>query len=88
MQEQDGLALPGYAQDAWVATQDYQGERWGGLVALWLAYNAHLAHVMRRIPAAAIAHRCSIGGGEPVTVGYVMDDYVRHLEHHLAQILG
>lgn len=88
VQEQDGLALPGYAQDAWVATQDYQGERWVDLVVLWRAYNGHLAHVMQRIPAAALAHRCSIGGGEPVTLGYVMDDYVRHLEHHVAQLLG
>ncbi len=87
VQAQDGLALPGYDQDAWVAAQDPQGEGFGGLVALWTAYNTHLAHVMRRVPAAALGHRCSVGGGEPVTLAFLMDDYVRHLEHHLAQIL-
>jgi hypothetical protein len=25
---------------------------------------------------------------EPATLGYFMSDYVDHLEHHLAQILG
>lgn len=49
--------------------------------------NRHLLHVMRAVPAAALANTISIGGREPVTLGFVIDDYLGHLQHHLEQIL-
>jgi hypothetical protein len=80
------LVLPGYAQDRWVALQDYQGAEWMELIDLWSAYNRHLAHVIRRIPPAAMATACRIGAGEPVTLRFLVDDYLDHLKHHLRQL--
>jgi hypothetical protein len=77
---------PGYQQEGWVATQSYASEAWPDLVNLWLLFNRHLLHIMRHTPAGHLPHTCSIAGREPVTLGFVMEDYVRHLEHHLAQI--
>lgn len=80
------LRFPGYAQDEWVARQCYAEEDWSDLVDLWSSWNAHLSHVIARLPQGALSSNCRIGAGEPVTLGFLVEDYVRHLEHHLQQI--
>ncbi len=84
---QDGaLVMPGYAQDAWVGRQDYQARGWLDLVGLWHAYNRHLAHVIARIPADRQNVSCTIGDDPPETLGFIAQNYVAHLHHHLAQV--
>jgi hypothetical protein len=80
------LALPAYEQNAWVQRQGYQERPWSDLVDLWALYNRHLSHVIERIPDAALETTCRIGAGQPVTLGYLVEDYLVHLRHHLAQI--
>ena len=79
---------PGYQQEEWVATQQYVAEPWPDLVNLWLLLNRHLLHLMRRVSAASLETPIAIAGREPIPLSHVMIDYVRHLEHHLAQIDG
>ena len=45
-QLQEDLVFPGYDQDAWVRVQRYRDRPWSDLVALWRAYNRHIACVM------------------------------------------
>jgi hypothetical protein len=80
------LVFPRYEQDAWVAQQDYQSADWLQLVELWRAYNHHVAHVIRRIPPHALSTVCRIGPNEPVTLGFLVEDYLAHLKHHLRQV--
>jgi hypothetical protein len=80
--------LPGYQQESWVRLQSYQTEPWSSLIQLWLQFNRHLTHVIANVEPAALQHTISIDARAPVTLGFVIDDYVRHLEHHLNQILG
>ncbi len=82
------LVFPGYEQDQWVSIQAYQEESWESLVRLWSAYNEHLLHITLRIPADRLETSCTIGQNAPVTLAFLFVDYVRHLHHHLAQILG
>jgi hypothetical protein len=84
---QEGAAYtgPGYTQDHWVAVQGYQDASWDDLIALWSAYNRHLARVIERIPDSKRGTTCTIGADAPVTLGFVAADYVRHLLHHLGQ---
>ena len=82
------ISLPGYVQNLWVGTQGYQDGRWSDLVQLWRFYNRHLLHVVTRIPPEKLTNTCIIGDQEPVTLEFMIKDYVRHLEHHLSQILG
>ena len=79
--------LPGYQQEGWVAAQQYAAESWPDLVNLWLLFNRHLVHIMRAVPDECLSRTISIGGKQPVTLGFVIDDYLRHLQHHLDQIL-
>jgi hypothetical protein len=88
MQETSDLGTFRYAQDHWVRVQQYQTEPWTDLVELWFAYNLHLAHIIRNINPAALEHVCDVGYPKPVTLRYLLDDYVDHLEHHLRQILS
>ena len=98
-QFQDALVFPGYAQDAWVSGQRYQDADWPSLVALWADYNTHLMHVVRTTPPGLLDqsrpnHNLDelgwrpVARTEPATLGYLIEDYVAHLEHHLAQARG
>jgi hypothetical protein len=85
-QEADPRMLPPYAQEHWVRVQAYQDAPWDELIDLWGLYNRHLSRVVRLLPAATLAVQVRIGANEPVTVGYLAEDYVAHLKHHLRQI--
>ena len=80
------VSFPGYTQTEWVEMQGYQSESWENLIQLWAAFNRHMLHLISRIPEARADNRCVVGGGEPVTLRFLVEDYTRHLEHHLSQI--
>jgi hypothetical protein len=93
----DDLVFQGYDQESWVATQRYDAAEWSALVELWRSYNLHLAHVMDAIPQSVKddsrgRHNFDrlafhpVSTSEPSTLGYLMDDYVAHLKHHLVQV--
>jgi hypothetical protein len=99
MSARDDLVVDGYEQDRWVASQRYQESPWRELVVLWLTYNRHLARVMTETSAADRTRSRSVHNLDErafrpvardcaVTLDYFMNDYVDHLEHHLAQVLG
>lgn len=85
-QEGDVLVFPKYEQDDWVSVQGYNEGSWEELVELWRLYNRHLAQVMARTPPGKLSVECRIGPGEPVSLQFLLEDYVVHLRHHLDQI--
>ncbi len=84
----DRLVLPGYDQRSWVAAHAYRDRPWLELVGLWSALNLHLAGVMATTPSEKLGTICVIGDHEPQPLDWWMRDYLRHLRHHLAQILS
>jgi nitroreductase len=85
-QLEDNLELPGYDGDRWVAVHAYQLREWTDLIALWHALNAQLLSAAEAAPEFAWAHALSVGGSEPMTLGFVLDDYVAHMANHLRHI--
>lgn len=85
-QQPDPLMLPPYEQDHWVRVQGYPAVPWEELIELWRLYNRHLARVVRGIPPGLMGREVRIGSSPPVTLGYLVEDYVAHLKHHLRQI--
>lgn len=81
------IRLPEYEQEGWVRTQSYQTESWETLVQLWKSFNLHLLHLGAEIPGDRLGSVCFIGTNEPVTLQFLFVDYVRHVKHHLQQIL-
>lgn len=82
------VSQAGYEQERWVATQKYQDEPWLDLVALWKSYNRHLSHLISSVPSDKLNNTIRLGESSPMTLDFLMKDYLRHLKHHLAQILG
>ena len=80
------LTFPDYEQNGWVASQGYQTRRWSDLIDLWVLYNRHLAHVVRRIPDAAASVPCRLGTNDPITLTALAQHYLGHVRHHLEQI--
>jgi hypothetical protein len=87
-QIEGGVTMPAYAQREWVAIQDYETLSWSDLVAFWTAYNRHLLHLIEAIPGPNRKNPCRIGDHDPVTLEFLAIDYVRHLKHHLDQVLS
>jgi len=80
-------AGPGYEPDGWVAAHRYAGQPWPALVDLWQAHNAILVPLVRGIPDGKLSTPCVVGDDPPITLGFLVDDYVLHMRHHLDQIL-
>ena len=98
-QLKDDLVFPGYDQNGWVKTNHYQESPWGQLIDLWRAYNLHLHHLMSYADSARLSTPCTqhtlpeiafktVPQSSPVTLEYLMKDYIDHLKHHLAQIFS
>jgi hypothetical protein len=79
------ISLPGYEQDGWVRVARYQDRPWTEIIALWAAYNRHLATIIDTLDPSALGHVWHSPGGD-VTLEFIATDYVRHLKHHLNQI--
>jgi hypothetical protein len=86
LQSETGLVLPGYQQSDWVRIQNYAGRPWRDLVDLWLAFNRHLAHVIRHADPNAAGSTWKSPSAE-LTLEFLIEDYAGHLRHHLDQIL-
>ena len=93
------LNFPGYEQENWVESQQYESESWENLVQLWASYNRHLVHMLSVIPEETLTrtrptHNLdniafkAVPSSEPTTLEYFARDYVDHLRHHLAQIFS
>ena len=78
---------PGYSQDDWVRAHGYHELPWPALLDFWESYNRLLVEVVRRIPAERLETKCFIGSGQMVTLGFVIEDYVLHMQHHIDHIL-
>jgi hypothetical protein len=85
-QQTEELTFPKYEQEHWVGVQGYEESPWTELVELWRLYNRHLARVISRIPDAKLQVVCKIGPYEPVSLGFLVEDYLVHLKHHLGQL--
>ena len=84
-----GVAVdfPVYDQNQWVTIQRYNDISWSALVNFWVAYNKHLSHVIHHTPQDAEFSPCNVGKAEPVTLAELVKDYLRHMRHHLNDLI-
>lgn len=88
MQEVASLGKFTYTQQHWVDSQHYIEERWQDIVEFWYFYNTHLAHVMEHVDPGSLDNTCDMDYAGPATLMFVIEDYVRHVQHHLDQIFS
>ena len=78
---------PGYAENPWVDLHRYAERPWRTLVEEWHAHNTILVPLLRNVPDARLSAPCAVGGGAPVPLWFLVDEYVLHMQHHLDQVL-
>ena len=81
------LKLQPYDQEAWVRLSAYQQLPSAELLALWAGYNRLIVHLLAQIPDSTLATACFSLNHNPVTLQWLIEDYVLHLEHHVRQII-
>ena len=79
---------PRYAQDAWVAAHGYAEQTWETLLGWWEAEHEILMAIVDRIPEERLEARCVLGGEAPVTLRFLIEDYITHQRWHLNQLFA
>lgn len=83
---EDNPAMPGYDQQRWVQVHRYQQRDWRELIKSWAALNRQLLIIAAWADDSDWVRTCTIAGSEPLTLSFVLQDYVAHMCHHLGHI--
>ena len=86
MQIENMIELPQYIQDEWVKTQKYNSRKWNDIIELWKQYNTHLLHVLKNIDESKLNNTATFPEKGVLTLQFLINDYVAHMEHHFKQI--
>ncbi|MEO8406705.1 MAG: DinB family protein [Chitinophagaceae bacterium] len=74
-----------YDQDKWVAIAGYQQYDTDDVIDLWFLLNKHMVAILKNT-SSVIAQRTSLTE-EMHTIEWLAIDYIKHLKHHLHQVL-
>ncbi len=85
MQIAPGQRMGGYEQEEWVQLQHYQERGWTEVLDMWVALNRQMAWTVAHIQKSKLGQVGSIEGDE-LTLGFLIEDYIAHMEHHLRAI--
>jgi hypothetical protein len=77
---------PSYTQDEWVDAHGYADQSWETLLEWWQVEHEILKAVVARIPADRLETSCTVGDNAPVTLQFLIEDYIAHQRWHLKQI--
>ncbi|MCF3109322.1 DinB family protein [Niabella sp. CC-SYL272] len=76
-----------YNQDEWVKTQSYNSWNRGELLDLWQLSNKQIGFILKHFPEEKKTLKAYMNK-ELCTIEYIAQDYIRHLLHHLNQIIS
>ncbi|HNP94065.1 MAG TPA: DinB family protein [Cyclobacteriaceae bacterium] len=78
-----------YEQDFWVSASGYQSMKAKDVIELWRLVNLQICQVLNNMNPDHYDKSCDSGKGQPSihTLEWLADDYVKHLKHHINQII-
>lgn len=79
--------VEGYSQDDLVRVNDYQNLPLETILDTWTVLNNHIVVLLSKLSKEQQKIPI-IRNGELRTLGWLAEDYVNHMDHHLAQIFG
>jgi hypothetical protein len=85
---EDSYIGPQYAQDGWVAAHGYAEQTWARLLRWWETEHEILISVVDRIAEDRLETQCVVGNDAPVTLRFLIEDYVEHQRWHVKQLLA
>lgn len=81
-------AGPTYAQEPWVNAHGYAEQPWETLLQWWATEHEILMAIVDRIPANRLEALCTVEGEAPVTLKFLIEDYILHQQEHMKQIVA
>ena len=84
------FSIISYKQNELVIVNEYQNLPLDHLLDLWQALNRQIVFVVRKIPAEKLNYPVDpqYENNELKTLGWIICDYVAHMEHHFRQIFS
>lgn len=76
-----------YNQDKWVAISNYQHASSAELTELWVLLNNQICRILDNTTSEAAMQICETNDHSAHTIAWLAEDYIKHLLHHLHQIL-
>jgi hypothetical protein len=76
-----------YDQEKWNLYGYYNQLDKEHVIGFWEKYNLHLLEIIKRIPPHNLNLTGLTGGDEKLSLGWLIEDYVKHMEHHLKQVV-
>ncbi len=76
-----------YDQNKWNEFNFYRKMDGQQIISFWTIYNRQLAELIKNIPEENLSKECKSGDGKNLTLDFLINDYVEHLEHHLRQVV-
>ena len=78
-----------YDQNFWNAANNYQFESRQDIITLWVLLNKRICAVLNNIPVEKYENIIDTGRDiiSPKTIIWLADDYVKHMKHHINQII-
>ena len=75
-----------YNQDKWNDFSYHQQIDKEQIILFWTIYNKQLVEIIKRIPEESLKRQARIIEGLK-TLEFLINDYVKHMEHHLRQVI-
>lgn len=75
-----------YDQDEWNKYSFYQQMDSKQIILFWTIYNKQLIEIIKRIKIDNLKKKIKVGDNL-LTIEFLFNDYVEHMEHHLKQIV-
>lgn len=79
-------AGPQYEQQAWVDAHGYADQSWETLLRWWQVEHEILIAVVDGVAEDKLETSYKVGDDEPVTLRFLIEDYIAHQHWHLAQL--
>jgi hypothetical protein len=76
-----------YQQDFWVRIADYAHTPAKDLLSLWKLLNEQICRILKNTSDEDATKLCMTDDPEPHSIATLAQDYIKHLLHHLHQIL-
>lgn len=76
-----------YNQDELVKANDYQNSETEEIADFWLSINNRITKLIKQQTEKTLNYKIELAKGNISDLGFLMKDYVDHLEHHLNQII-
>jgi hypothetical protein len=79
-----------YDQDFWVSANAYQNAKKDDIIIFWQLINQRIADIIASAPKENLLKAVDTGKGDIQlhSIAWLFEDYIKHMKHHLNQIIA